>query len=212
MVRVMHVRALKLVALSFMLLIGVASISLPQAEATWTSVKTAPYDAWLYGHNGGGPTNEHRAKAFRNGTIWVEVAAGLFAWAEAWGSEIWYFSTYSTLYNVKVSADFSAYGYVGTWFGSAQLWFTLTVNGQSGEYYEWFGYWWTGEITRSKTVSVNFGTMNPGTTYRIEAKVKIRIDNGVFVDLESNGPPPLGSGGLNKEGYGRVLRMVVEAP
>lgn len=205
-------KKIRLVALSILLLTAATTIIMPHGLAPYRSEKTYYDSANASPPTGGGPYWESRAKAFRNGTMFLEVASGAWAWADAKGWVTWNFQPPYTLYNTKVSADFDAYGQVGTWFSSAHLWFTLEVNGQDDEYYEWFGNWWSGEITRSKTLSINFGTMNSGTTYTIKATIRIHCENSwAFVDLESYGPKPQPAG-INKEGYSRVLRMVVEAP
>jgi hypothetical protein len=210
--RLIQGRALKPLVFHILLLTSVVSIALPHAVASYSSEKTYYDSADATPNSGGIGAHEARAKAFRNGTMWLETASGAWAWADAYGWVTWDFQPPYTLYNVKVSADFTAFGYVGTWFSSAHLWFTLEVGGKSDEYYKFYGNYWHGEISPSETLSIDFGTMNSGTTYTIKATIRIHCENTAFVDLESNGPPPLGSGGINREGYGRVLRMVVEAP
>lgn len=202
-------KKVRLVALSLLLLIGVASIFLPHGLASYSSQRTY-YDSADRSTDGGGPTHEQRAKAFTNGTMFLEVASGGWAWADAKGWVIWNFQPPYTLNNAVVSADFKAYGGLGTWFASAELYFTLEVNGKSAQYYKWYGNYWSGGITETSTQSINFGTMNPGTMYTIKATIRIHCENSAFFDLESYGPRPIG--GNNYEGYGRVLKMVVTAP
>jgi len=144
--------------------------------------------------------------------MWLEVASGAWAWADAYGWVLWRFQPPYTLYNVKVYADFFDYGQINTWYASAHIWFKLEVSGKSTELHRWYGNTWFGQVNEYIQLSIDFGTMNPGTQYNIKATIQIHCESQAFVDLESNGPKPLGSGVLrNYEGYGRVAKMIVEA-
>ncbi len=201
------------VALSILLLACAAAIILPHGSAQYRSERTY-YDSSDDDHSSGGwGSREARSRAFQNGTMWLEVAAATWSWADSWGLVTWSFQPPYTLYNVRISADFVAYGQYSTWFASAHLWFVLEAPGASNEYYRWFGNYDYGEINQGNTVAINnFGTMYLGTVYTITARIRIHCENGAFVDLESNGPRPLGHGQYlpDYEGYGRVTRIVVE--
>lgn len=204
-------KKLKLAALCTLLLIGVASITLPHGLASYHSEATS-YDVADQVVNGGGPTHEQRAKAFTNGTVWLEVCSGAWAWADANGWVYWNFQPPYTLYNAKVSAQFITHGYVGTWFSSAHLYFRIDVldSGKSTEDHEWFGNWWYGEIPRDETHTIDFGTMNSGTTYTIKVSIRIHCENSAYVDLESYGKKPI-MAGQDYQGYGRVAKIFVDA-
>jgi len=145
--------------------------------------------------------------------MWLEVCSGGWAWADALGWVYWNFRPPYTLYNAKVSAQFITYGFVGTWFSSAHLYFKLEVldSGKSVEDHEWFGNWWGGEIPRDETHTINFGTMYSSTIYIIKATIRIHCENSAFVDLESHGTKPI-MAKVDYECYGRVAKIVVEAP
>ena len=190
-------------ALSILLSVSVVSIILPHGSASYHSERTYYDDSDKSTDSGGLGSREARAQAFLNGTMWLEIASASWSWADAKGWVIWNFWSPYSLYNVQVSADFTAFGYVWTWYASAHLWFKLEVGGKSTEYYEWFGNTWTDEISRSKTISIDYGTMTAYQVYTIKATIRIHCENCAIVDLESNAPKPLGPQYLpNYEGFG----------
>ncbi len=203
-------KQLQSVVLSVLLLVSVASIILPRGSAYYYEEKTN-YDRLDKDIDGGGTLrHEARAQVFLNGTMWLEVGSGMGSWAVSWGKVIWNFTPPRNLYNVRVSADFVAYGQYDTYFASADLWFMLNAPGESNQYHDWFGNYWSDTFTRNETVSIDFGTMYSGTMYQISATIKTRVDNQAWMDLESNGPTPLDWNIPPFEGYGRVTRIVVE--
>ena len=142
-----------------------------------------------------------------SGYMQLYVQSNPMSWGKVWGYMEWEFTPDRDLIGVQVSSNMEADIKVFAWFASCEMWFTLEVvgTGKKDEIHWWWGNFVDHTEYKNEVLSINFGAMSQGTTYRIRSTITFRADNDASVDAES------GQYGIYG-GYAKVINQVVYEP